>query len=186
VKRAQRKYAGDLYRDFKRDADMPPFEDWLKQVEAIDVYLDRGGRVVMQPPTAECVVELHWERQPTDRGRRVMVSAITVDYQSPDFSGYAAFLTPPTPMHVYYAAFLLAIEDEPDPLPAEAISAPKPAPGKPLSVGFYRKLNAEYDELVKAGTRTPSKDLARRYDVKESTMKSWRHRAKQFREEQER
>jgi hypothetical protein len=161
-------------------------------VEGIDVFLDRGGRVIMQPPTGECTVELHWERQWEEssggghRSGRLAVGSVQVDYLPPTFTTYAVFLTPPTPMHVYWAAFLLAIEGEADPLPAEVADAPMPAPGKPLSTGFYKRLNVEYDELVKAGSRTPLKELAIRHGVKESTMKSWRHRGKQFREEQDR
>src|SRR5262249_39496517 len=154
-----------------------------KQVDAITVDLFPGGRAVLYPPDYGCEVEVRWSVETTNDDGTTLTQVIVEESLDIHYAGptiQAAFTDPQVPVVNYYAAWQLALHVQPetawqDPDP------PKPAAGRPLSVGFYQQLNAQYDALVRDGVRAPIRVLAQKYGARESTVRSWRHRAKQFR-----
>jgi hypothetical protein len=47
-------------------------------------------------------------------------------------------------------------------------------------LGFYKRLEAEYNELVNEAHSSPISVLAERYGVKPGTVKAWRHRGSKY------
>jgi hypothetical protein len=189
VKREEREYARALHQDLGERAFpegfrsvLPPFNNWVREVQAIQAELHPGGRATLTREGSPDVV-VHWEMVLGGRGGRQRFLALTSLHIDPPPGGRLSVHGLDLVLSCYYAALALALDREGEPVPD---TAPLPAPGKAVSIDHYRRLNAEYDELVKAAHPKPLVELARRYTerlgrpVPVGTVKSWRSRGSKY------
>jgi hypothetical protein len=184
VKRLEREHARALYRQLGERAapeggfanTLPPFNAWVREVQAIHVELHPGGRATLTR-TGLPTVAIRWEMRVGGRGGRQRFLTLTSLHIDAEPGGAFSYLGLDLVLSCYVAALALVVEHDDEPVPN---AAAVPAAGKPPSIDFYRRLNAEYDELVRSGHRTPLKELAARYKTKEGTVKSWRSRGSKY------
>jgi hypothetical protein len=162
-------------------------DDWYDDVLAIKVQLHPGRRATLVRPGLDVEIvgptELPRPKQPLKVpslhvelrwNERQEVTSFHLTAEPP--GGRLPWLDFPSP-GIFFAAWMFewalqeSLQDE-DPAP--------PAPGRPPSLAFYRRIQAEYDELLRDGNDAPTAELARRYKTNRETVKSWRHRAKRY------
>jgi hypothetical protein len=64
--------------------------------------------------------------------------------------------------------------------PKRARLPARPRPGEPRDLGFYRQLLSEYEDLVRAASPAPARELANRRGINHSTLKSYLKRGRRY------
>lgn len=166
MKRQEREWLRRLYVGFNPFAKAGAFERWLEYVQEIEVELHPGGRATLIHPEMGITVEIRFAPEMDYRATSYKVEAPPGQYLPQVEISMSYF--------VGALGLALGAEDSPD------TSAPLPAAGKAPSLGFYRALIAEYDQLLRAGHRSPVSELSRRYKAKPGTVKSWLSRGREY------
>ena len=171
----------DVYRDLYPRAKVATWKAWAAEVRRIDVEITPGGRAVLRHPDARWSMELRW--RPTDPNKTGYASQalLTTCWMTADPGEQLPWEEMSVGMYVTALQMRLSHRwretghkaDDPEDMRP-------PASGRPASLGFYRNLIAEYDELLNSGEKTPIRVLAVRYGVAEGTVKSWRSRGQQY------
>jgi hypothetical protein len=160
------------------------FERWITDVLAIRVELKAGGRAILEHPKRSYRVEIQWHQTGKDERGKPTLEPKSIHVIADRSLGYP--LT--DGLDIYQAAFLAAMIRGSGRGSRRAFHrAPttRPAPGQPFNTDFYLRVLALYNDLVREGRKDPAKEIARRYDAKHSTVKSWLSRGRRYLEEGE-
>lgn len=164
------RFASDYFGEqTERDKEMD-WRSWCRGVVAIDVVVRPGGVAVQRHPLSDYELVIRWHRDSSGVLRMTKIE-INPDTFLSHFPGENNF-------YEHAVAFQLRVEGAPG--RKEFLRAPRrrPAPGKPPSTDFYRRLLAKYEGLVNEGCRDPAAELARRMNANHSTVKSWLRRGR--------
>jgi hypothetical protein len=157
---------GSVYSGFHPWHQAGAFEPWLEYVEEIQVELHPGGRAVLDHPDTRIPVEIRFIMDPA-----FLPISYKVEAPPGEHLPWVEIS-----MSYYVAALAIALEER-----GERIAdAPLPSAGQPPSIPFYKSLIAEYDDLLRAGHRSPVSELSVRYGAKPGTVKSWLHRGRKY------
>jgi hypothetical protein len=186
-----RRLARKLYRITEQgDSDLlPDYGHWLSSVTfgAEGITLHPGRRATIKDwqfagrtrdstsavMYTGVLVEVRWRR--SKKLDLPVIVSITVEPPS----GLSAFPIDDRfnlELGSYWAALVLRLKSEA--LPEGDI--PRPAPGKRPPLEHYKRVRAEYDQLLREGHSNPIAIMAKRYGVKPNTVKSWKHRANRY------
>jgi hypothetical protein len=158
------------YDDWRIRADFDV--EWLPVIEimAEDLRLYPGHRATIRDWDDE--IELHWRRSSKDGLPYITsVSLVAPPGQALNPERLHEIRVP-----YIWAALVLRLAAQPESPP----EAPRPETGKAPSLAHYRKVLAEYDELVREGHSSPVSVLADRYGARPGTVKAWLHRGRKY------
>jgi hypothetical protein len=192
MKREERTWAGRVYRTLHPAGG--GFERWLEYVQEIEVKLHPGGRASLIHPRTKVPVEIRWTvgaadrrtgQWPTHTDRQHFVLAVDISLlrieprrgQRPEWED----ITPER----YIAALGLklahgGLHDLIEKGEAPRLIVPKPAAGRRPSIGYYSHLLLEYEQLLRAGSKSPVSELAYKRDMKPATLKSQLSRGRTY------
>lgn len=179
ARKVYRIYYQETEEDFRVD-----FETWLENVgyQAEQIVLHPGGRATI-PRAVQLGIsvyapaEVWWRRSGADN--LPYITGIRVE--APPGHAFAPYEVPgrwdDLNVSWFWAALVLRLASS---VSAPSVDAEPPAPGKKPSLDHYRKVIAEYDELVRNRHPAPISVLAERHKVRPGTVKSWLHRGHKY------
>lgn len=172
ARKLHRRVMAHLDEDFRTD-----FDQWLgawvsQLAERMVLY---PGRRAVVPDVIGYTVTLRWRL--SDEDGLPYITSFSVELPpgmafNPEHRYYEGDFD----VGGYWAALALRLNTT-EPLPE---SAERPSAGRRPPLDHYRRVLAEYDELVRNGHTSPISEIADRYGVRTGTAKSWLHRGRRY------
>jgi hypothetical protein len=192
----QAEWLRETFEVFHPLAPKSRWKDWAEDARRVNVEVRPGGKAVMRHPGRSYSVEVWW------RGHYMVNPEVLGISVTPDADQVLRWEA--LDLGLYLAALHVALRPEDGPpgqpprhsvtpdtvtavasIPGRVQPAP-PAPGKPPSTLFYRRLLDEYDDLLAQGHRNPIRELAQRHPGEDGksrpsgTVKSWLARGRYY------